>query len=113
MPIPPPIEGIALIDTGAALTAVDASIFRQLGTNPVGEANIATAAGLARQFIYPVRFVFPGTPLPSFEIPQSIGCDLTGQAINGKPIVALIGRDMLTHAVFVYNGTAGTFSLSF
>lgn len=112
--IPNPVEGMALIDTGATITSIHDPILLALGINPVGVANVGTAGGPKQQSTYPARFSFPGTPLPTFERAQVLGCDLTGQPqINNRPIVALIGRDILASAVLIYNGSAGMFSLSF
>jgi len=112
--VPNPIDGIALIDTGATITSIDASILTRLGINPVGVANVGTAAGPQQQSTYAARLSFPGTPLPGFELPQVIGCDLSGQTVlNQQPLIGLIGRDVLASAVLVYNGSAGMFSLSF
>lgn len=113
-PIPNPVDGIALIDTGATITSIHAALLIGLGINPVGVANVGTAGGPQQQSTYPARFSFPGTPLPGFELAQVIGCDLTGQTVlNQRPLIGLIGRDVLARAVLVYNGSAGMFSLSF
>jgi len=113
-PIPPPVVGIALVDTGASITSVDVSIATRLGLNPNGVAMVGTAGGPRQQSTYQARLSFPGTPLPGFEHPKVLGCDLTGQMVmNQQPIIALIGRDFLLHCVFVYSGGAGAWSLSF
>jgi hypothetical protein len=113
-PIPAPVDGMALIDTGATITSIHAPILTGLGINPVGVANVGTAGGPQQQSTYPARFSFPGTPLPGFEMAQVIGCDLTGQTVlNQRQLIALIGRDVLANAILVYNGSAGMFSLSF
>src|ERR1035438_10172703 len=74
-PIPNPIDGIALIDTGASITSIHAPILIGLGINPVGVVNVGTAGGPQQQSTYAARFSFPGTPLPAFELAQVIGCD--------------------------------------
>jgi predicted aspartyl protease len=108
------VDGIALIDTGATITSINAPILSGLGINPVGIVNVGTAGGPQKQSVYPAKFRFPGTKLPGFELSRVIGCDLTGQTVmNQRPLIALIGRDVLTRAVLVYNGSAGMFSLSF
>jgi hypothetical protein len=112
-PIPSPVTGIALIDTGASITSIDASVATRLGLNPNGVATVGTAGGARQQPTYQARLSFPGTPLPGFEHPRVLGCDLTGQMVNQQPIIALIGRDYLLHCVFVYSGGAGSWSLSF
>lgn len=115
-PIPNPVDGMALIDTGATITSIHAPILAGLGIQPVGIANVGTAGGPQQQSTYPARFSFPGTPLPGFELARVIGCDLTGQTVLNqpqRPVIGLIGRDVLAKAILVYNGSAGMFSLSF
>jgi hypothetical protein len=112
--VPNPVDGVALIDTGATITSIHAAILVSMGINPVGVANVGTAGGPQQQSTYAARFSFPGTPLPGFELTQVIGCDLSGQTVlNQQPLLGLIGRDVLAMAVLVYNGSAGMFSLSF
>jgi hypothetical protein len=111
--IPTPVVGVALIDTGASITAIDGSVVTQLGLNPNGVAMVGTAGGPQQQSTFQARFSFPGTPLLGFEHARVLGCDLAGQTVlNQQPIVALIGRDILSRCVLVYNGSAGVFSLS-
>ena len=91
-PIPIPVVGIALVDTGASITSIDVSVATRLGLNPNGVARVGTAGGARQQSTYQARFSFPGTPLPGFEHPKVLGCDLTGQTVlNHQPIIALIG----------------------
>jgi hypothetical protein len=107
------VEGIALIDTGASITSFDKSVAGQLGLNPNGVAMVGTAGGPQQQSTYLAAFTFPGTGLRGFEHPRVLGCDLTGQTVmNQQPVIALIGRDVLGQFVFVYNGSAGMWSLS-
>jgi hypothetical protein len=113
-PIPVPVEGIAIIDTGASITSCDASVIARLGINPNGVAAVGTAGGPQHLSTYQARFSFPGAPLPAFEHPRVLGANLSGQSIlNQEPVIALIGRDVLSRSVFVYNGSAGVWSLSF
>lgn len=112
-PIPTPVMGVALIDTGASITSFDESVVTKLGINPNGVVMVGTAGGPQQQFTYQVRFSFPGTAFPGFEHPRVLGCNLTGQTVlNQQPVIALIGRDVLARFVFVYNGTVGMWSLS-
>lgn len=114
--VPPnPVAGLALIDTGATISAVDAAVVQQLGVQPVGVTSVGTAGGPHQQALYPARFVFPGTPIPPIEFSQLLGANLVGQAVAGQqgPLIALLGRDILRHFVLVYNGPAGMFTLAF
>ena len=114
-PLPTPVQGFALIDTGASISSADTSVFTQMGINQNGVALVGTAGGQQQQFTYPARLSFPGTGIPAFDRPKMLGCDLGGSVVLGIPnakLIALIGRDILKLFVFVYNGTAGVWSLS-
>lgn len=41
------------------------------------------------------------------------GVNLTGQDVDGKQIVALIGREVLSMGIFIYNGHRGGFSFAY
>ena len=106
-PVPSPVGGWGLIDTGASLTAVDEMSLVHLGVRPIGEASVRTAAGAATTSLYPARLHFPGSPLRAIEFRRVVGC-----ALHAQGLLALIGRDVLRDCLMVYNGTAGTFSLA-
>lgn len=106
-PIPTPVVGPGLIDTGATFSAVDQTVIQQLGIPPIGTVQLGTAGGPVTQTQHPASFGFPGTGLPTISFNFVTGVDLTGQNI-----VALIGRDVLRHFVMVYNGSLGQVILS-
>lgn len=114
--VPPPVVGWALIDTGATKTAVHEKAIVSLGVQPIGTANGGTAAGQVTHNVYPVRLKFPGTSRTGqdleAEASQAIGVDLSGQVLDNKPIIALVGRDLLAQCVLVYNGSGGHFTLT-
>jgi hypothetical protein len=111
IPIPSPIAGIALVDTGATRSCAHGSIMRQLGVNPIGVATSGTAAGQVQHNLYPAHFTFPAANI-NIDFSSVVGVNLTGQNINGKPLIALIGRDVLAMGIFVYNGHVGAFSIA-
>jgi len=106
-PIPKPVHGLALIDTGASVTAVDDSVITSLGVQPIGVTTVHTPSGSAQQNQYAVRFMFPGSGLPELSGAQAIGSILRPQGI-----VALIGRDALSSIILVYNGPVGMITLA-
>lgn len=114
--VPTPITGIALVDTGASISGVDAAVVQQLGVQTVGMANVGGVGGVQQQAQYPARFVFPGTGLPNMEFNRLVGANLTSltpPGSAGQQLIALLGRDILTRSVLVYNGLTGTFTLAF
>lgn len=107
--IPTATVGYALIDTGASISGIDRNILSKLGVNPVGTEPIPvyTPGGVANQYLYPARLSFPGTKLPTINYASVFGVDLLQQGI-----IALIGRDILRHCVFIYNGLGGHISVN-
>ena len=97
-----------MIDTGAGATAIDVSVCATLDIAPVGVKQVGTAGGQTTQPLFPVSLHLPGTGLPRFDISPAIGCDLSGQGI-----LALIGRDVLSRCVLMWNGPMGHVILSF
>src|SRR5437870_11659129 len=52
-PLPSPITGIGLIDTGATRSCVHAPIMSNLGVNPIAVTTIVSAAGQALHNLFP------------------------------------------------------------
>ncbi len=111
-PIPPAVQGFALIDTGATRSCVDAQVISSLGVQPIGLIATGTAGGQVQQSLYPAKLRFPAEGL-EIEFSSVIGVDLTGQSMAGRRIIALVGRDVLSRCVFIYNGPGGFFTLTF
>jgi hypothetical protein len=113
-PIPRPVTGLALIDTGATRSAVDDTIIQALGVQPIGVVNVGTAAGFQQQYLYSAKFSFPGTGLPSMEFAQLTGVHLSGHVVPhvNRPLIALIGRDILSRCVLIYNGPNASIALA-
>ena len=106
--LPQPIIGMALIDTGASVTAIDKdTLEKSFNIQPVGISEVATPAGKISQNIYPISLSFPGTELPNFAPVFVVACEL-----NTQGIVALIGRDILSHCLLVFNGKGAIISIS-
>lgn len=108
-PLPRPEAGMALIDTGASITVVDESALQRMGVQPVGVTNVLTPSGQAQQLLYPAELVFSGTSLPRNVFASVIGSPHLAQ----QGLLALVGRDVLTTGILIYNGAAGMFSLAF
>ena len=114
-PIPTPVTGLALIDTGASISAVDAGVIQQLGVHQVGVAQIGGVGGVNPHSLFPCRFVFPGVGFPSIDFTSIVGAPLVGIGgvqPQGQQTIALFGRDLLQLFILVYNGPGATVSLA-
>jgi len=111
-PIPAPQSGWALIDTGATRTCVDKDVLTKLGVKPTGTIKTGTAAGQVEQLLFPAKLSFPAAGNFQVEFGSVIAVDLRGQAVAGANVVVLVGRDVLSHCLLVYNGPAGIFTLA-
>ena len=119
LPIPAPVTGLAVIDTGAGVSAVDQSVFPQLGLHPVGTTSLSSAAGTSEREQYPARLVFPSMDSLSLDLPEATSVDLRGQVVplgpagDDRQVIVLAGRDLLAAGVFVWNGIQGTWTFAF
>jgi len=105
-PLPSPVQGKALIDTGATGTVIASNIPDLLGLSPVGTAQINTPSSTGVGcFIYLIRLLFPNNVV--FQT-TAVALPLQGQGIQ-----CLIGRDVLGKAVFIYTGYTNTYTLCF
>lgn len=112
--IPPPQTVQALLDTGASGTCIDPTVLQALSLQPTGSTQVLTPSSGpsgATKNQYDVGLLIPGgtnqPPLIKTTIPV-IESDLKVQGIQ-----ALIGRDVLSECVLIYNGRAGFFTLAF
>lgn len=109
LPIPSPISGFALFDTGASITGVDETVLTQLSLSPIGVTNISTpSAGQAQCSQYPAKILFPTTPLPPLTFTSVVGITLRNQGY-----VALIGRDIMAAMLIVYDGPGARVTFGF
>jgi len=106
-PAPSPVSGMALVDTGATASVVDASLVDALGVKPVGTASVGTAGGQVTQPVYPIRIQLQGVGLTiNFS-------RVTGAPLKEMGLVALLGRDMLTSMILYYDGPNSEYTLAF
>jgi hypothetical protein len=109
-PVPDPVKGSGLIDTGATFTMVDENAIAQLGVQPIGIVTLHTAAGPTDSPTYPLRLsvVLPGqAALFGAEIEN-----VASGPLAGLGLICLIGRDILRHTLLIYDGGGGRVSIS-
>ncbi|MEJ7932656.1 aspartyl protease family protein [Sphingobium sp. AN558] len=93
------IDAIALLDTGATVSGINADVAARLGLRPIGKRPILTAHGLAHidHFLFRLG-AFPddwASPYP-FIFPEIIGLSLS----SSEHFSALLGMDVLRHCDF-------------
>lgn len=97
-----------LIDTGASKTTVCEQAIKRLGVSPVGVTPVLTPSGTAQQLLYPADILFVGFPTGRLSFATVIG----SPHLQAQGILGLIGRDLLSRMLLVYNGLMGCFTLS-
>ena len=96
---------VALIDTGASGSCIEASIARELEVVAHDVVRVHTAAGLTQQPIFDIGFSLPTLTQNILQI-QALGANLEKQ-----PYDALIGRDVLSLCTLIYNGWDNSYQL--
>jgi predicted aspartyl protease len=106
-PIPQPVTGFALVDTGATTTCIDATVAQKMGLAPSGTAKLSSVSHEGTQCLtYPVQLFFPAWNV-GLQAARAMGVTIANQGI-----IALVGRDLLQNCVLVYNGADGSFTLA-
>jgi hypothetical protein len=123
-PIPKPIPGYMLIDTGAASTCIALDAAQELGLVPLRYEKSYGAGGLHELPVFGVQLTI--SIVDHVGRQTTVGGDLQAKGIPElgdyfrnipiqfldsfpKRMVGLIGRDLLRHATFVYKGSVGQF----
>jgi len=110
-PVPSPLQGLGLVDTGASVSMVDLDAIASLDMRPVGTATLTTAGGPSQSPLYPVRL---GIVLPG-KAPVLVAAfsHITAGPLKRQGLLALVGRDILQHGVVFYDGTLGSVTIGF
>jgi predicted aspartyl protease len=96
----------ALIDTGAGRTVLTPEAVQKVGLSVIDYTMLARAGGSDRVPVHVASIQFPAMRMATIEIIQVLCCELPEQ-----PIQCLIGRDLLSHWLFTYNGPSGDWSI--
>ena len=113
-PVPSGLKIRALIDTGASCSCVDEQVINDLGLTPTGSVPIFTpSTGTTPcnkdQYDISILISFPFASISrGFPICPVVSANLAPQGYQ-----ALIGRDLLSTSLLVYNGQEGIFTLAF
>lgn len=111
--IPDPVRGLALLDTGADGSCLDPEVVSHLQLNERGVTEVLTPSSGPKGHTaieYDVGIIIP--PGRQQDSPLVINCvPVMASKLLSQGIHALIGRDILQHCIFHYNGS-GYFSLA-
>lgn len=114
LPIPQPVSGVFLVDTGASHTVIDADVIAPLGLNPTGAVMIhtpSTAGNAVSMPQFDLMIYVPGSAGAQGWLIDSL--PVTASSFKGQPIDGLIGRDIINRGLLVYNGPSAHFTLAY
>ena len=107
----------ALIDTGASATGIDINVLRQLNYPPMGVTKLATPSGTITTHIYIVKLTIPSKTDPNFppNMPKIEIDNVRAIAVQlaNQPYKVLLGRDVLSKMILVYNGPQALITLGY
>ena len=113
-PVPPPQRIRALIDTGASGSCMDPVVLKALGIQPTGVVPVITPTTGATPAIcsqYDVSIMIPAAKSLPFQVPTTAVTE--HEFFTAQGFHALIGRDILSRCILIYNGTLSLFTLGY
>jgi hypothetical protein len=111
-PVPSAVRVLAEIDSGATVSGVDLPLLAQLGLQSTISTSLftpATGAILQSFPVYDVSLIL-SHPAVNFHLGT---LPVVGTHLAAQGIQVLLGRDVLAHCVFIYNGPGNSFTLCF
>jgi hypothetical protein len=79
---------------------VDEEILKSLGLSAIGNTSISTPSdGQVETSLYPSKIIFPTVPMPPITFAIVAGIKLKNQGYR-----ALIGRDIMSQMILIYDG---------
>ena len=107
--VPPPQTIRALIDTGADRTAIHPNALASIASPPSGTPLVrrpGSTTASRRVNVHDVRLAFGGTVVSSTRR-SWVEVEAAAVVPADPSVLALIGRDMLAHCQFIYDGLKG------
>ncbi len=104
--VPAPRTVLGLIDTGASTSTITPELVADLNIQPHDKVQVTTPGRTVLVRRYRIRLVFPpnGFVVKTYALMVPLGT---------TDLHCLIGRDVLAHADFRYEGRFGRFTLDF
>ncbi|KAF3978010.1 MAG: hypothetical protein HFP77_04015 [Methylococcales symbiont of Iophon sp. n. MRB-2018] len=109
---PEPVRVRGLIDTGASCTCIDPSVIQSLKLPPTGSVGISTPSTgssqhTCNQYDVSIGLIHPDLVYTIHVLP------VIESQLSKQGIYALIGRDVLSNCLLVYNGHINAYTLAF
>jgi hypothetical protein len=112
-PVPAEISLLLQLDTGSHLTGLPTAVFKTLQVTPFDEIPISTPSTKPGQVCMAFQFDVSVT----LEAPDGTRRFPSVHAIASDdfqaPVLGILGRDVLDHCHFVFDGASKTFRLTF
>ncbi len=113
-PIPNAITVKGLVDTGASTTCIDTSVVEALGLETKGDVAVITPSTgdqpIDVDYYDITAMIFAGMDQPPLLNATLLVAELP---IQNQGFQAIIGRDLLSECVLIYNGATEQYTLSF
>lgn len=106
----------ALVDTGASATCVDPSVLQALSLTPTGSTMVKTPSTGNQPVQFDQYDVSLGVPPASDQqLPLYIGTlpVICTELLTSQGFHVLVGRDVLSQCILIYNGNTKLFTLSY
>ena len=97
-------SGMALIDTGAAVSVVDERAVISLEIPNIDVISTQTAHGVAEMRRYNASVNFPSLQLQHVPLILAPGGFIQTSTTNGSNVIMLLGRDILRRLIVTYDG---------
>jgi hypothetical protein len=105
------LHGLALIDTGAAVSAVDVSVFEELDIPAVDTMLTRTPHGLADLNLYNASACLTDLAMDRVPLDRVPGGHFRSPTESGPDVIMLLGRDVLRQLKFTYDGPKSRITL--
>ena len=112
-PIPMPLRGRAILDTGANHTSVGPSIIAALGLSPLRAAQTQTASGWVNVQYYLISFTLYDPANPTGPKLFRSNWSVTNLFQDLPDADGIIGLDLIGQLILHIDGPAGQFTLTF
>jgi Aspartyl protease len=114
-PIPAFVTIRALLDTGASVTCVDPTVIATLGLSVTGMTQMITPSTGATPHNAPQYDASLAIPAAANQPPLIFPtvAIVASELLQAQGFHALIGRNILSQCLFLYNGAMGLFTLAY